>query len=521
MTMGAGSGGDLKGDQQNVTSIAGSEPGLRATLALAAAFVAIWTAYFTITNAPMAIHHDMAEAYVWGREFQLGYNQHPPFWAWVCGVWFSVLPRTGWAFALLSCLNAGIGLIGAWMLLGNFVTGHRRIAATALLLLTPFYTFLSYRYNANSIFLSIWPWTLYFFVRSIERRGIGDALLFGVCIGLGLMSKYYALILGASCFLAALQHPARASYFASVRPYISAIVAAAICAPHIWWLLSSGAPPVRYLAQISGRDFGSTARYAAIALFGAVAQNAVVFAVVAFVGRTGPRDWIASLRQLWREPKFRLLTTLALAPLALTIVAAIVLRTKISTNMTIGVFSLVPLLAIEIAGVRDDARLSHIATRLAAALTLISLALSPAIALVKASLTTDGAAIQPRQELADAATRLWREKTSRPLSYVAGSFAYDNAVAFYSADRPHSFERFDFFRNRWVTPADIAEFGLLAVCVRDDAECLASTARFGTPQSTRTEMSLAHAFLGHVGAPVRFVVTVIPPRDPSDLKPTR
>ena len=97
-------------------------------------------------------------------------TKHPPFWAWICGLWFSVLPRSGWAFAILSSLNAGIGLCGAWMLIGNFADGQKRLAATVLLLLTPFYTFLSYKYNANSIFLSIWPWTLHFFVRSIERR---------------------------------------------------------------------------------------------------------------------------------------------------------------------------------------------------------------------------------------------------------------------------------------------------------------------------------------------------------------
>ena len=61
-----------------------------------------------------------------------------------------------------------LGLLGSWRLIGRFADGDKRIAATALLLLTPFYTFLSWNYNANSIFLSIWPWTLYAFVRAID-----------------------------------------------------------------------------------------------------------------------------------------------------------------------------------------------------------------------------------------------------------------------------------------------------------------------------------------------------------------
>ena len=47
-----------------------------------------------------------------------------------------------------------------------------------------------------------------------------------------------------------------------------------------------------------------------------------------------------------------MLATLALAPLALTVVSALVLRTIVTPEMTIGTFALVPLLAIEIAGTR-------------------------------------------------------------------------------------------------------------------------------------------------------------------------
>ncbi|MGD0562199.1 MAG: glycosyltransferase family 39 protein [Roseiarcus sp.] len=491
---------------------AAAEPGAGLTLALFAAFVAVWSAYFAISQAPASVHNDMAEAYVWGQEFQLGYNQHPPFWAWICGVWFSVFPRAGWAFAILGSLNAGIGLLGAWRLIGRFAEGEKRSAATLLLLLTPFYTFLAYKYNANSIFLSIWPWTLYFFLRSVDGRGLLDAVLFGLCMGLALLSKYYALILAATCLIAALQHPLRQRYFASASPYVSAGVAAALCAPHLWWLLSSGAPPLRYLSRISGRGFDDVAFHAATAFFGALAQNALVFAVVAIVARPRPSEAAATIPAQWTNPRFRLLTILATAPLILTVLAGLALRTKVSTNMLIGTFSLMPLLAIEIAGARRLMRLRAAAAGLAAALSLGALVASPAVALARAWYSHDADDVQPRKELAAAATSLWREKTGRPLAYVGGTHLYENGVAFYSPDRPHGFVHFDFFRNRWVTPQALAENGLLSVCVKDDADCLAATAALATPQATQTDMTLAHDFWGHKGKPVSFVVTIIPPR---------
>jgi 4-amino-4-deoxy-L-arabinose transferase-like glycosyltransferase len=506
--MGIEAGEPLKATPLRLTA----EPNLPLMLGLLAAFVTIWTLYFAISDALSAIHNDMAEAYVWGQEFQLGYNQHPPFWAWICGLWFSVLPRSGWAFAILTSLNAGIGLCGAWMLIGNFADGRKRLAATVLLLLTPFYTFLSYKYNANSIFLSVWPWTLHFFVRSIDRRQLADSLLFGLCVGLAMMSKYYALILVATCFIAAVGHPARSKYFASTSPYVSAAVAAVICAPHAWWLLTSGAPPLRYLAKVSEQGLGAVAGYSVRTFLGSLALNGAVLLTVALVARTLPQRWMASLRLRWQNPTFRTLVLLTLLPLVLTILAGFVLRTKISTNMMIGTFSLVPLLAIEIIDPPQVERLYRVAAWLAAALTFGALALSPAIALTKAWLSNDDNDIQPRKKLALEATRLWHAMTHLPLAYVGGDIVYADAVAFYGPDRPHVFVKFDFFRNQWVTPQDLAEHGLLAICVKDDRDCLASTAGFATPRSTRTELSLTHGFWGHHAPPANFVVTIIPPR---------
>ena len=198
-----------------------------------AAFVVVWSLYFAVTEHASAIHNDMAEAYAWGREFQLGYNQHPPFWAWICGLWFLIFPRANWAFAVLSMLNAGAGLLGAWALIGRFVDGDRRVAATELLALTPFYSFLAYKYNANSIFLSLWPWTLYAFVSALRSRGLAASLGFGAMMGLALNSKYYALTLAATCLIAALASVERGRYFRSASPYVSVAVALALWAPHL------------------------------------------------------------------------------------------------------------------------------------------------------------------------------------------------------------------------------------------------------------------------------------------------
>ena len=471
-----------------------------------AAFVAVWTLYFAVTEYASAIHNDMAEAYAWGREFQLGYHQHPPFWAWICGGWFLAFPRQNWAFALLSALNAGGGLLGAWALTGRFVDGDRRIAATALLALTPFYSFLSYKFNANSIFLSLWPWTLYAFLAALEGGGLAASLGFGVLMGLGLNSKYYALILAATCLLAAFASARRRDYFRSAWPYVSVAVALALWTPHLIWLATSGAPPIRYLARVSGRGFGETAFFALAAALGAALQQAVAFGLVAAAAWRGRTPSAAPERE-----RRKILFILALAPLALSVAAAFALRTKLSSNMLIGVFPLSPLAAMAWAR-PEPARLRRWAMRGAAAVSLGALALSPLVAVGKAWYGRDPEDGEPRKEAALAATAFWRRVANGPLAFVAGSFRYDNAAAFYSAEHPSVFVDFDYFGNRWASPDKIGARGLLTICRRDDAPCLAETAKFATPQAQREEATLAHEAFGRARKPVAFVFTAIPPR---------
>jgi hypothetical protein len=398
------------------------------------------------------------------------------------------------------------------MLIGDFATGDKRLAATILLLLTPFHTFLALKYNQNSIFLSLWPWTMHFFIRSIDNCQLSNALLFGLLMGVAMLSKYFALIPAVTCFVAALVHPARRVYFASALPYVSLLVAALLFAPHAWWLVRSDAPPVQYFAHHStGHDMTTVVLSVVELLAGVILFHAIVMTLIALVKGFQPQGWISVISSRWHDPRFRVLATLAVLPLVLTLIAGVVFRLKSSTNMTIGIFSLMPLLFMELAGSGGDEGLYRLARVLVAGTTLAVLVVSPAIAFTKLWLANDLNYIQPRKELAQVATKIWHEATNSPLQYVGGSQRYEDAVAFYSADQPHAFIHFDLHRAPWVTPEDLFRSGFLGVCAEKDARCIASNAAFSTPQASRIKLTLAHSFWGYTVRPFSFIVTVVPP----------
>ena len=200
-------------------------------VAVLIAHVCAWTVYGTVALGVGGIHGDMAEAWVWGQELQLGYFKHPPFWAWLTFAWFDIFPRANWSFYLLAALNAAAGLWGTWALAGLFLKDAERYAVILFLMLTPNYGFLALKFNANSILLSLWPWATFFFVRSLASRRTFDGVGLGLFAGLAMLSKYYTLLLLATFFLAALFSENRRRYFRSAAPYAAAATCAFVLLP--------------------------------------------------------------------------------------------------------------------------------------------------------------------------------------------------------------------------------------------------------------------------------------------------
>jgi 4-amino-4-deoxy-L-arabinose transferase-like glycosyltransferase len=478
--------------------------------ALFLANVAVWSIYSAISNMSSALHQDLTEAYAWGHEFQLGYFKHPPFWAWIAGIWFSFMPHRDWAFQLLALLNANIGLLGAWKLIGLFADGEKRVAATLLLLLTPFYTFLAGKYNANSIFLSLWPWTAYFLVRSVEEASLLPSAMLGTLAAADILSKYYAAILLVVCLIASIVHPNRRRYYASARPLVALGVCMVLVAPHIWWLMHTGFLPFHYFASKTSTLFFVSVGSSFTFLAGCLALQILVFGAVLLIKPFSLTEVAMTARERWRDSRFRCMVILALGPAILTAIMGPALHLRLDTNMGIGIFCLAPLLLLELNGPTEARRARQLSWVFVLVLTVGAVLASPLVAYITFG---DGrrTTSEPRYELAVEGTRIWHQITSTPLEIVTGNTAYASAVAFYSEDRPHQLIDFDFAYSPWLTKDDILRHGIMVICVKDDARCLASSAAIATARTTRVDIELSHAFAGRQAPPTSLVLTIVPP----------
>ncbi len=497
-------------------SYSGSPPWMRGLSANAVAaagfvlFVLAWTVHGAIVASGTPLHYDLLEAYAWGREFQLGYNQHGPFWAWIAGAWFQLFPKSNTPFILLEALNAALGLLGAWRLTGLFASGPTRHATALLLVATPLYTVMSFKYNANTIFVSLWPWTLFFFVRSLDRLSKLDALWFGVFAAFCILSKYYAIILLITCAASLLFHPNGRRYILSTRPWLAAAVFTLLVLPHLLWALRNDAPPAAYAMSISGNGWAFTLSYAARFVLEIVLYEAGPAAIILLA-------WLLPRKSGGMEPaetlpprRRRFLAVLVLLPPLLTVIFGLAFQLKILPVMAVGTLPLVPLFLLQFAPPLDSRRLLLFAGGVALAVTLVAAVAAP---LEKAVAAKRGGR-PPYRELAARVTELWHAETHLPLRYAGGAIHYTDGIGFYSEDHPSSFPDLSYSRARWVTPEKLKQHGLAIACPRQDAECIAKAQAFLWGAWKRTSVKFERRTTKDVFE-VEFDIFIVPPQTPA------
>ena len=462
-----------------------------------------WATYAQVSSSA-GVHIDSLEAYAWGREFRLGYYKHPPFWAWVAGLWFMIFPKTDWCFWLLSELNGALGLAGAYALMGRFCGQRTRVLCVLLLMLTPFYQFNALRFNANTVLLSIWPWTMYFFVRSIETQRIVFAIACGVLAGFALLSKYFGLVLIGSCVVASLTHYNRKSYYASAAPYISLFVAIALFAPHVFWLFRDGFQPLAYMAtKIDLRD-----RHISDSFFQFIGASAAFFIVplallllARWRGGRASKPIPASANGRSFE------NVIAFLPFILTLIAGSAGHTALAVPFGVPIFSLAALPLLRLIAPNEDKALTYARGTVIALMAACAIA-APFLPGIFIRMKHKDH-IRPHVEAAQAAIALWSENTGAPLRYAGGDRMSSLSLTFRSGENTSEFNGFNYRWSPAVSPEKLRSHGLLVLCRSEFASCVNGVSPFLTPRSTRHEIFVSHEI---AGSPViGYIIFIIPP----------
>ncbi len=466
-------------------------------------FIAVWMVYDTVSLWPTALHWDASEAALWAQHFAFGYK-HPPMTAWLFAVWFAIFPRADWAAHLLAVMVCAITLAVSWRLSRDHLDKYKALFGLAALALIPLFTFKATELNANTVMMPFWAAALLFYLRAHRGLGVWNALLAGAFASLTMLGKYWAIYLFAGMAVAAVAGADARRFWRSPAPYLMAVGAAVVIAPHLYWYVSqTGGSNYEFMraSVMNEASFGATLAGSLRYLLGVIAYAAGPLVLLAAL-----RPSSAALRDIvWpADAERRQALILFVVPLVLPALVNLALPHRLTAVWTYPNWALLPVVLYGSRQLVIDATATAAAGLVAAATAVVALIASPVVAYEKLRVGLDPNR-PDAQPVATAATRI---SGDAPVRWFWGSAALVNGLPFYlPGARPLN-----------VDPSSAAGHaaskgeGLLLVCLEGDAPCRASVAALagGDAKLRSDDIVIRHTFLGFTGPATTADVTVVP-----------
>lgn len=243
------------------------------------------------------LYVDEAQYWTWAQALDWGYYSKPPVIAALIAATTSLFGDSELA------IKSGALIVYPFSTLALYALTRRlfdaRIAFwTALTFFTlPGVAFSSLIISTDVPLFLCWTSALYTLHRAVSDNDWLWWLLLGIACGVGLLTKYTMGIFAVSTVLWFALTPSLRSQFRKPGPYLTAVVAALIFAPNLWWNHSHGWPTFQHTADISNLETGPGLHWDELQEFlsgqAAIMGPVLFIALLVLIGRV--RSW-------WRSP---------------------------------------------------------------------------------------------------------------------------------------------------------------------------------------------------------------------------
>jgi dolichol-phosphate mannosyltransferase len=177
------------------------------------------------------------EAYYWNyaKHLDIGYLDHPLMVAWIIRLFVALMGNIEFAVRAGAFL---CWLVTAWFsyrLTRDVLGQAAAYRALALIAVLPVYFFIGLFMSPDAPLAACWAAAIYFMHRIVVREEPRAWLWLGVAIGLGMISKYTIVLLGAAMVLFVLVDRPSRKWLTRPEPYLAALIALALFSPVIVW----------------------------------------------------------------------------------------------------------------------------------------------------------------------------------------------------------------------------------------------------------------------------------------------
>lgn len=177
------------------------------------------------------------EAYYWNywQHLDIGYLDHPPMVAWLIGLGTQLFGDTEMGVRVGALLAQAVASAFAYQLTRNLFGVTSALVALLLMQILPYFFASGLLMTPDAPLLAAWAGCLCFLERALLAGRARAWWGVGVCLGVGLVSKYtIGLLIPAILLFMLLDRAARRSLL-RWQPYAAVLVAVAIFSPVILW----------------------------------------------------------------------------------------------------------------------------------------------------------------------------------------------------------------------------------------------------------------------------------------------
>ena len=177
------------------------------------------------------------ETYYWNysRHLSYGYLDHPPMVAWLIRAATAVFGQSEFGVRAGALLCGAITSVFVYKLTRNLFGAATALAALLLVQALPFFFLSGLLMTPDAPLAAAWAASLYFLERALIGNRSRAWWFAGICLGIGMISKYTIALLGPVAVAFMLWDPQSRRWWARSQPYIGALLALAIFSPVIIW----------------------------------------------------------------------------------------------------------------------------------------------------------------------------------------------------------------------------------------------------------------------------------------------
>ena len=209
----------------------GSDPVVLGLVLVAAiTLLRLWGLWLSDTD----LFFDEAQYWIWGQNLDFGYYSKPPLIGWVIRAVTDLAGSDSpfWVRAAAPVFH-GAAALALIALARRLMDGRAALLVGLAYLSLPMIALGSLLISTDTILLPFWCAALLLWARLAEAPRLGEAVLLGLCLGLGVMAKYAGLYFVIGAVLTQIFLP---TY--RVKPallLVAAVTCALVIAPNVIW----------------------------------------------------------------------------------------------------------------------------------------------------------------------------------------------------------------------------------------------------------------------------------------------